>query len=103
MSKTCLAHNVRSGVSPAWAHDTAVMEMEPSTNLMSLRGPGGALDVIVRRRKYTTPGDERWYDAEIAVGAQPFVGTLHTTFTLSDLGAWERSLVALEGIRGRRP
>jgi hypothetical protein len=69
--------------------------------LLSLSGPGGSLTVSVQRRDFAPPSEEPWFDAEIAVQAHPFAGTLQTVLTLADLRDWSSSLAALESQPGQ--
>jgi hypothetical protein len=69
--------------------------------LLDLGTSGASLKVSARRQPYTPPGDEPWFDCEIAIEAAPLVsGTLSPTFTLTDLKDWAQSLEAL-GTQGR--
>ena len=64
--------------------------------LLDLGSSGSSLKLSARRQPYTPPGDEPWFDCEIAITAAPFVsGTLSRTFTLTDLKDWAQSLEAL--------
>ena len=77
------------------------LSMEPeAATLISIDGTGGSLTVVVRRQTAMTP-DEPWFDAEIAVEAPPFSGTLNSVFTKSDLRQWGEGLAALRGGTGR--
>jgi hypothetical protein len=58
--------------------------------------------VTASRQAYVPPGDEAWFDVEVAVEASPFAGTLPAVLTATDLAGWSTSLRGLDdGLPGR--
>lgn len=67
--------------------------LDVSHLILKLDGVGGSLSVSARRRQFTPPGDEPWFDCQIEVDAPPLVsGTLSSIFTRTELQNWAQTL-----------